>query len=269
MALTASVATLLVIACSAELQGTEGPPDPPLDAGSESSVDAAADAADGGTFCARAGTVAYCEDFDRETDLGKILFAETSDSKNPDLLPRLTGDTFQSPPRALHMRLPRDVPEGSNTVFKKPFGGEKTVRVELDWQVNAAAALGTLQSITLRRAGPQVAFGRTCGGEPVACSWYVARCITGFSPCDMVHTWTSAPFVGKWARIYLEARFTENGHLAFGEVGATPIFDGDVPMYRGTDDANAPTVLTIGLANPQGPSPGIEMWVDGIVATER
>ena len=167
------------------------------------------------------------------------------------------------------MRLPVEQVEGSYTVWKKAFGAERTVRVELDWQVLAQEAPGTLQSITLRRAGPQVAFGRTCGGEPVACTWFVARCINGFQPCDAMYTWQSPPFVGRWARIFLETRFTKNGHIAFGEVGALPVFEGDLPMYRDADDPKAPTVLTVGVANLQVGSPGVEMWFDSIVVTER
>lgn len=273
--LSVSLATLVVVACAARLEGAEGPPEPAAEGGTEagsdvSVVDASdgATEAEGGTFCASVTGAAYCEDFDRETDLTKILFAETS-NPDPGLQPRLTGDTFQSPPRALSMRLPVGQVEGTSTVWNKPFGGERTVRVELDWQVIAQEAQGTLQSITLRRAGPQVSFGRTCGGEPVTCSWFVTRCINGFNPCDAVYTWTSPPFLGKWARIFLEARFTNDGHVAFGEVGAPPIFEGDLPMYRDNDDPKAPTVLTIGVANLQGASPGVDMWFDGIVVTER
>jgi hypothetical protein len=93
--------------------------------------------------------------------------------------------------------------------------------------------------------------------------------VTGFSPCDEKTPIPSPPFVGKWARVFLEARLEKEGHVSFGVVGSPPLYDADVAGV--TDDVGPadPTTVTIGLANLQGPSPGLSMFVDSVVVYEK
>jgi hypothetical protein len=235
-------------------------------------TDAGGDAGqDGGTYCSRIVDASYCEDFDTTPDV-TALDPESSD---PALKPAFTRETYRSAPRSLAMGIPEGSAAPSYLVYKRAFGGTRTVRAELDWNFASAPEVpGTLQAITLKRTGPQFAFGRGCSADAdssVRCTWYVSRCmmVDAAVPCEDLFTFPSPPFVGKWARVYLEARLEKAGHLAFGVVGEPPIFDADV---EGATDAVAPedpTVLTIGLANLQGPSPGLWMFVDSVVVYER
>ena len=233
------------------------------DAGQASDADAGK-----ARYCATAKAAAYCEDFDGTTSLQALDVETNLSGPNPFAF---TREVSRSDPRALRFDLPAGASAPSYAVYKRAFDGTKLVRVEWDWLVSTAPEVEglTLQFVTLKRRGPQVALGRACSktADGVRCDWYVAQCTTTF--CDALHSLQAPPFLGTWARVFLEARLTEqNGRLRFGMVGAAPLVDVAVdvkdaqPLQPGDQ-----TVLSIGGANLQGTSPGVSMFFDNVVVT--
>jgi hypothetical protein len=132
--------------------GTPPPVAPPGgdDAGGDGASDASnADAADGGTFCARQGTVTFCSDFDESTD-------PLADWNGPNV-----GDggalatdnvVFESSPHALHAST---TTTGDTACVKRTFTVPKKVTVDVAFFVKAMPPANlSFGVVTLGPSGP-------------------------------------------------------------------------------------------------------------------
>jgi hypothetical protein len=223
-------------------------------------------------FCDTTGAdAAYCEDFDRLTDVSSLV----PESSAPGLV-NITQGAYRSPPRALRFTLPAGE-SGQYAVVRHSFPTERPVRLELDmWlqQVVATSPGQTMQFHSIDRMNASVALERNCvdGDAGPECAYFVSVCIfnrEGGSPCENHFFDQHLASLDGFSRIALEARFAETGgYFKLEQDGAT-LLDVQTVTHLGTLPADAPTNVTVGVGTVFGKAGATNIVVDTVLIDVR
>jgi hypothetical protein len=277
--LAVPLAVGVAAACSS-FDAAETQPTPVTDAGEDrTEPQDAADAADAGAtkdggYCASRVGDEYCQDFDSLLDVTTLLPEKSAKSGLS-----LTQSVAVSPTLAASFFLSPDEP-GSYAVFKKPVLGHRPIRVEADMlfgQLEDSAQ--TLQSLTMNRKNGAVQLGRACAPDAdsgvLGCSWFAAIClfnVDGATSAQCTNHFLppgSKALASRdtWSHVALEVTFAALGHFKLSI--DNEVLEMDAPTYEvGEPPADAPTIVTVGVAANQG-TPTVNLFVDNVVVMLR
>lgn len=239
------------------------PDAPAVDAGIDVAVDA------GAKFCDLYRDAAYCQAFDTASSIDEIV----TDQTDLTVKPKLTTDTFTSPPYSLRFIMPPD--KAVFTTMKKSLVTDRAVRLSFSWKLGLMETRDgqNIQMMTLRRNNDQVAIQRACsvpGGDAGrACKWYYTLTTgvgTAGSASDLIELPKRLAIEDGWARVVMEAKFaTAGGYIKLSMDGTSLVDQSRVTSDGAVVPPTEPMSATVGFGVLQGNEGATDTAVDDVV----